>query len=100
MRETSDGTLVARVLAGEREAFGILVTRHQDRMLAYVRYMGFGEAQAHDLVQDAFVRVLTNLHRFDPARPFGPWGAGAASRGARSCPAGAPAGQGSDGKAQ
>lgn len=73
MRETSDGTLVARVLAGEREAFGILVTRHQDRMLAYVRYMGFGEAQAHDLVQDAFVRAYRHLRRCGDPERFSGW---------------------------
>ena len=73
MGEISDGVLVARVLAGERDAFGPLVTRHQDRMLAYARYMGFGDAQARDLVQDAFVRAYRHLARCGEPEKFAGW---------------------------
>jgi len=73
MTDTSDGALVARALAGERQAFGVLVTRHQDRMLAYARYMGFGEAQANDLVQDAFVRAYRHLRRCGDPDRFSGW---------------------------
>jgi RNA polymerase sigma-70 factor (ECF subfamily) len=73
MTDTSDGALVARALAGEREAFGTLVTRHQDRMLAYARYMGFGEAQSRDLVQDAFVRAYRHLRRCGDPDRFSGW---------------------------
>ena len=73
MAETSDGALVARTLAGERQAFGMLVTRHQDRMLAYARYMGFEDAQARDLVQDAFVRAYRHLRRCGDPERFSGW---------------------------
>ena len=69
MTEPSDGALVQRALAGDRQAFGLLVERHQDRMLAYVRYMGFDETEACDLAQDAFVRAFRHLRRCgDPDR--------------------------------
>ena len=73
MADTSDGTLVARALAGERHAFGLLVTRHQDRMLAYAKYMGFGDAQAQDLVQDAFIRSYRHLRRCGDPDRFSGW---------------------------
>jgi RNA polymerase sigma-70 factor (ECF subfamily) len=73
MNETSDGHLVARVLAGERQAFGTLVERHQDRMLAYAKYMGFSEAHAQDLVQDAFVRSYRHLRRCGDPERFAGW---------------------------
>lgn len=73
MTEESDGDLVARALAGERQAFGVLVTRHQDRMLAYAKYMGFGDAQAGDLVQDAFVRAYRHLKRCGDPERFAGW---------------------------
>jgi RNA polymerase sigma-70 factor (ECF subfamily) len=73
MTDTSDGALVGRALAGERRAFGALVTRHQDRMLAYAKYMGFGDAQARDLVQDAFVRAWRHLARCGDPERFSGW---------------------------
>jgi len=73
MTEASDAQLVRRVLAGETRAFGQLVGRYEDQMLAYVRYMGFSEADALDLVQDAMVRAFRHLRRCgDPSR-FDGW---------------------------
>lgn len=68
-----DGAVVARVLAGDRQAFGTLVERHQDRILAYVRYMGFSEAEAHDITQDAFVRAYRHLRRCGDPHRFAGW---------------------------
>jgi RNA polymerase sigma-70 factor (ECF subfamily) len=73
LSQASDGALVARVLAGERQAFGWLVERYQDRMIAYVRYMGFDEADAHDLAQDAFVRAFRHLRRCGEPERFAGW---------------------------
>jgi RNA polymerase sigma-70 factor (ECF subfamily) len=73
LSQASDGALVARVLAGERQAFGGLVERYQDRMIAYVRYMGFDEAEAHDLAQDAFVRAFRHLRRCGEPERFAGW---------------------------
>jgi RNA polymerase sigma-70 factor (ECF subfamily) len=73
MTETPDGAIVARVLVGDRQAFGTLVERYQDRIVAYVRYMGFGEAEAHDLAQDTFVRAFRHLRRCGEPDRFAGW---------------------------
>jgi RNA polymerase sigma-70 factor, ECF subfamily len=73
MSETSDAAVVARVLAGNRQEFGTLVSRYQDRILAYVRYMGFSDADAHDLAQDAFVRAFRHLRRCGDPDRFAGW---------------------------
>ena len=73
MTDTSDSALIAQVLSGHRDAFGTLVERYQDQMLAYVRYMGFGEAEACDLVQDAFVRAFRHLGRCGEPDRFKGW---------------------------
>jgi len=73
LRQAPDGALVATVLAGDRSAFGILVERYQDRMLAYAKYMGFDEADARDAVQDAFVRAFGHLGRCGDPERFGGW---------------------------
>ncbi len=73
MTDTSDSALVAQVLSGHRDAFGTLVERYQDQMLTYVRHMGFGEAEACDLVQDAFVRAFRHLGRCGEPDRFAGW---------------------------
>lgn len=42
-------------------------------MLAYAKYMGFGDAQAQDLVQDAFVRAYRHLRRCGDPERFAGW---------------------------
>lgn len=73
MTDTSDSALVARVLSGNRDAFGTLVERYQDQMLAYVKYMGFGEPEACDVVQDAFIRAFRHLGRCGEPDRFAGW---------------------------
>jgi RNA polymerase sigma-70 factor (ECF subfamily) len=42
-------------------------------MLAYVRYMGFDEAEARDLAQEAFVRAFRHLRRCGDRERFAGW---------------------------
>lgn len=73
MTDASDGVLVAQVLSGQRHVFGKLVDRYQDQLLAYVKYMGFDEADACDVVQDGFVRAFRHLGRCGEPDRFGGW---------------------------
>lgn len=69
MTHPTDAEVIGRVLAGDRDAFGVLVDRYQDGLLAYVVYMGFGLQEAHDVVQDGFIRAFRHLRRCgDPGR--------------------------------
>lgn len=73
MKDWSDGDVVERVLSGNRDAFGLLVERYQDQMLAYVKYMGFDDATAYDVVQDGFVRAFRHLGRCGDPERFDGW---------------------------
>lgn len=73
MSQPSDAVVISRVLAGDREAFGTLVERHQDKMITYVRHMGFGPDEALDIVQDGFVRAFRHLRRCGDPDRFGGW---------------------------
>ena len=73
MTESPDGAVVARVLAGHRQEFGTLVLRYQDKIVAYIRYMGFDEADARDIAQDAFVRAFRHLRRCGEPDRFAGW---------------------------
>ncbi len=65
--------LVLRAQAGDRQAFGDLVTQHMRR--AYFAALGFvgSHDDALDLSQDAFVRAFRAVQSIDADRPFYPW---------------------------
>jgi RNA polymerase sigma factor CnrH len=68
-----ESELVRRARAGEQRAFSILMARHKHWVWRFVRrYVGDAD-EAHDVTQDAFVAAMSNLHRYDPARPFEAW---------------------------
>lgn len=47
--------------------------RHKHWLYRFVRrYVGDAD-EAYDVVQDAFVAAMSNLHRYDPTRPFEAW---------------------------
>jgi len=68
----TDTELIARVLAGEAEAFAGLVTRYRPQLARYAVRMLGNQDDAEDAVQEAFVRAYRSLPRCDPPR-FGPW---------------------------
>jgi RNA polymerase sigma-70 factor (ECF subfamily) len=73
VNERTDEELIARVLAGEREHFSLLVRRYQEPMFRHALGM-LGDADAAaDLVQDSFVKGFTHLDTCqDPSR-FAAW---------------------------
>src|SRR5690349_17935437 len=69
----SDRDLVARVLGGDRESFGVLVGRYEHAVFA-VALKVLGDRQAaEDAAQDAFVAAYENLGRLADAGTFGAW---------------------------
>lgn len=71
--KTSDCEVVQRYLAGDERAFDELVRRYQGRLLRFVNRMIGDLERAEDLVQEAFVRVFQNVHRFDQSKRFSTW---------------------------
>src|SRR3954454_16626997 len=69
----TDADLVAACLAGQREAFDILVERHQRHVyqLCY-RFVGNHE-DASDLAQDVFIRAYRGLKGFKGQASLGTW---------------------------
>ncbi|MFC1806456.1 RNA polymerase sigma factor [Planctomycetota bacterium] len=73
MIEADDGSLVARARAGDREAFGALVTRHGRAMLALARAYFASEADAEDAVQEAVLRAFRALGKLEDDGRFAAW---------------------------
>ena len=65
--------LLARAIAGDRNAFNDLVTSHQHRTARLVqRLLGWPD-DVEDVVQEVFVDVLRNLSRFDGRSSVSTW---------------------------
>jgi RNA polymerase sigma factor (sigma-70 family) len=71
--ESSDAELVRRARSGDREAYGMLIRRHQQ--VAYrTAYAVCGDAtEAEDAIQEAFIKAHRALWRFRAGAPFRPW---------------------------
>ncbi|MCW5755897.1 MAG: sigma-70 family RNA polymerase sigma factor [Phycisphaeraceae bacterium] len=73
MDRKSEIELIHAALSGDRTAAAGLVRAHQASLYAFMlRRCGRPEV-AEDVVQEAFVRALTNLHRFDTRFRFSTW---------------------------
>jgi len=71
--EVTDAAIVAQVLAGDRDAFRVLVDRH-GRNLYHVAYRMTGNEQdSQEIVQDTFLRAYKGLERFEMRANFGTW---------------------------
>lgn len=71
--ETSDGAIVGRVVAGDVDAYEIVVRRYYDRCLRYALRMLGDDADALDVVQDTFVRAYRGLSSYRDGGRFDAW---------------------------
>jgi len=69
----TDQIVVARVLAGDSNAFQNLVERYQDRIYSAVLNYVYNPEDALDVTQDAFVKAYSNLRRFNAGSAFYTW---------------------------
>lgn len=63
----------ARLRRGEPDAFDALLNRYQNRLFRYLVRLTANTAQAEDLFQQTWLKVMTGIHRYDEGRPFEPW---------------------------
>ena len=70
---STDGELVTAAQAGDAAAVDLLLRRHYDRVHAVCRRIAGGTRDADDAAQEAMIRVVQNLDRFDGRAAFGTW---------------------------
>lgn len=71
MNNPTDQELVQRTRAGEREAFGMLVSRYHKRIYRLAVHMLRDPVEAEDVAQETFVRAYQALDRFEGnSQPF------------------------------
>lgn len=69
----SDEELVGAAKRGEAAAMDELLRRHYDRVHAVCRRIAGGTRDADDAAQEAMIRVVRNIDRFDGRSAFGTW---------------------------
>ncbi len=69
----SDGALVQRAQAGDREAFRVLVERHSRSVFRLAFRLTGNEQDADDVVQESFIKAHRRLTRFESRSTFSTW---------------------------
>ena len=73
MAEDTDQRLVDRVLAGDKNAFNMLVLRYQHRVAALVGRFVHDAQEAEDVCQEAFIKAYRALPLFRGDSAFYTW---------------------------
>lgn len=71
--EPGDRVVVERVLAGDRDAYRLLVRRYQDVLFRHALRMTGERDVAEDLVQASFVKAYTSISHCRDQDRFGAW---------------------------
>lgn len=73
MVEYFDTRLVKLARKGDQIAFAELVDLYKDRLFHLAYRMLFNRHEAEDIVQETFLRVYKNWHRYDEKQKFSTW---------------------------
>ena len=71
--DKNDHAAIQAVLSGNKEAYGTLVVRHSQSLFRVAFRITGNEADAEDVVQEAFLRGYQKLERFESRSSFGTW---------------------------
>ena len=73
MERYSDEQIVKLVLGGQAELYELLMRRYNQRLFRATRAILKDEAEAEDVMQDAYVRAYANLSGFRGESSFATW---------------------------
>ena len=73
LTDANDAELVVAALAGNTQAFDVLITRYRRAMLAIAQQIVRNPTDAEDVVQDAFLRAFEALPQLSDLNRFGAW---------------------------
>lgn len=69
----SDAAAIERTLAGDRDAFRVLVDRHSRSVFRLAYRLTGNQHDAEEIVQEAFLRAYQKLEQFEARANFGTW---------------------------
>jgi RNA polymerase sigma-70 factor (ECF subfamily) len=68
-----DAEIIQQVLSGKHEQYDLLVRRHQEPLIHFLRGILGGEDEVFDCAQEAFLAAYRNLWRYSAAYTFRSW---------------------------
>lgn len=71
--DATDALAIERTLAGERDAYRILVERYSSNVYRLAYRMTGNSHDAEEIVQEAFLRAYQKLEKFEARANFGTW---------------------------
>lgn len=71
--DTNDHAAIRAVLSGEKDAYAALVAHHSRSIFRVAYRITGNEADAEEVVQDAFMRGYRKLESFESRANFGTW---------------------------
>jgi RNA polymerase sigma-70 factor, ECF subfamily len=71
--QENDHSVIRAVLAGDKEAYGALVRAHSATVFRVAFRIVGNEADAEEIVQEAFLRGYQRLESFEQRSTFGTW---------------------------
>lgn len=69
----TDEQLIEQTLSGDQEAFGLLVTKYEDRLCRMAQAILRDPEEAKDVVQETFLQAYVNLAGFRRSSRFYTW---------------------------
>ena len=73
MSNSEENAIISSILAGDADAFAILVKRYQKPVFNLMIRITSCEEDAFDLTQETFIRAYAKLDRFKPSGRFFTW---------------------------
>ncbi len=71
--ELKDEVIAQHVCDGDKEAYGVLIERYEDKLSRYIRRFTQVDDDVSDIMQVVFIKAYTNLRGFDTTRSFNSW---------------------------
>jgi len=69
----SDNEVIARVLAGEKDLYAVIVRRYNQRLYRVAMSIINDDAEAEDIMQVAYINAYENLGKFEFRSGFSTW---------------------------
>lgn len=73
IKSLSDEELASFVREKDKELYGEIIRRYQEKLLRYVEKIVRDEHIAQDAVQEAFIKAYVNLNSFNTNKKFSSW---------------------------